>query len=73
MNRISKATSTLLKILTIPARVTVGVIRAVQKEMPEQIEFPYELRKKQEQLILQKRLQQLQVQRENLESEISRI
>ena len=48
MNRISKAASTLLKILTIPARVTVGVIRAVQKEMPEQVEFPYELRKKQE-------------------------
>ena len=48
MNRISKATSTLLKILTIPARITVGLVRAVQKEMPEQIEFPYELRKKQE-------------------------
>ena len=38
----------MLKILTIPARVTVGIIRAVQKEMPEQIEFPYELRKKQQ-------------------------
>ena len=48
MNRISKATSTLLKILTIPARVTVGIIRAVQKEMPQQIEFHYEVRKKQE-------------------------
>ena len=51
MNRIAKASSTLLKILTIPARVTVGIIRAVQKEMPEQIEFPYELRKKQEKAV----------------------
>ena len=48
MNRIAKASSTLLKILTIPARVTVVIIRAVQKEMPEQIEFPYEVRKKQQ-------------------------
>ena len=46
MNRIAKATSTLLKILTIPARVTVGLIKAVQKEMPEQIKMPYEIRKK---------------------------
>ena len=46
MNRIAKATSTLLKILTIPARVTVGLIKAVQKEMPEQINMPYEIRKK---------------------------
>ena len=46
MNRIAKATSTLLKILTIPARVTVGLIKAVQKEMPEQINLPYEIRKK---------------------------
>jgi hypothetical protein len=46
MNRIEKATSTLLKILTIPARVTVGLIKAVQKEMPDQIKMPYEIRKK---------------------------
>ena len=46
MNRIAKATSTLLKILTIPARVTVGLIKAVQKEMPDQIKMPYERRKK---------------------------
>jgi hypothetical protein len=46
MNRIAKATSTLLKILTIPARVTVGLIKAVQKEMPDQIKMPYEIRKK---------------------------
>jgi len=32
--------------LTIPARVTVGLIKAVQKEMPDQIKMPYEIRKK---------------------------
>ncbi|MDA0764123.1 MAG: hypothetical protein O3A39_06780 [Proteobacteria bacterium] len=46
MNRITKATSELLKFATLPIRIIVGVVRAVQKEIPERIEFPYELRKK---------------------------
>ena len=47
MNRITKTTSELLKFATLPIRIIVGVVRAVQKEIPERIEFPYEVRKKQ--------------------------
>jgi len=36
----------LLKFATLPIRIIVGVVRAVQKEIPERIEFPYEVRKK---------------------------
>lgn len=36
----------MLKLATLPIRVAVGVVRAVQKETPEQIQFPYEVRKK---------------------------
>lgn len=46
MNRITKATSELLKFATLPARIVVGIVKAVQKEMPERIQFPYEVRKK---------------------------
>ena len=46
MNRISKATRELLKIATLPARVCVGVFKAVAKETPESIQFPYEITKK---------------------------
>jgi hypothetical protein len=46
MNRITKTTSELLKFATLPIRIIVGVVRAVQKEIPERIEFPYEVRKK---------------------------
>jgi hypothetical protein len=47
MNRITKATSELLRFATLPARIVFGIVKAVQKEMPERIQFPYELRKKQ--------------------------
>jgi hypothetical protein len=46
MNRISKATRELLKIATLPARVCVGVFKAIAKETPESIQFPYEITKK---------------------------
>ena len=46
MNRITKATSELLRFATLPARIVFGIVKAVQKEMPERIEFPYEVRKK---------------------------
>jgi hypothetical protein len=46
MNRITKATSELLRFATLPARIVVGIVKAVQKEMPERIKFPYEVRKK---------------------------
>jgi len=46
MNRITKATSELLRFATLPARIVVGIVKAVQKEMPERIQFPYEVRKK---------------------------
>lgn len=46
MNRITKATNELLKIATLPIRILVGVVKAVQKETPEHLKFPYEVRKK---------------------------
>jgi hypothetical protein len=48
MNRIQKAGNELFKTLTLPIRVCVGIYRAVAKETPEKIKFPYTLTKKEE-------------------------
>lgn len=46
MNRITKAGNELFKILTLPIRICVGIYKAVEKEVPEKIELPYEITKK---------------------------
>jgi|AACY02.18.fsa_nt_gi hypothetical protein len=48
MNRIQKAGNELFKTLTLPIRVCVGIYKAVAKETPERIEFPYTLTKKED-------------------------
>jgi len=36
----------LIKGLTLPVRIVVGVVNAVEKNMPDTLEFPYEVKKK---------------------------
>ena len=46
MNRMQKTGNELFKTLTLPIRICVGIYRAIAKETPEQIEFPYTIKKK---------------------------
>ena len=44
--RFEKYGDVAIKTLTLPVRIVVGVINAVTKNMPETLEFPYELKRK---------------------------
>ena len=46
MKRIEKVGDMLIKGLTLPVRIVVGIVNAVENNMPERLEMPYELKKK---------------------------
>jgi|TARA_R100000789_G_scaffold72360_1_gene68143 hypothetical protein len=48
MKRFEKLGDVTIKIFTFPIRVIVGVVNAVEKNMPETLTMPYEIKKKEE-------------------------
>ena len=46
MKRVEKYGDMLIRGLTLPVRIVVGVVNAVEKNMPDTLEFPYEVKKK---------------------------
>ncbi len=46
MKRVEKYGNMLIKGLTLPVRIVVGIVNAVEKNMPDTLEFPYEVKKK---------------------------
>ena len=48
MKRIEKLGDVIIKIFTFPIRVIVGAVNAVEKNMPETLTMPYEIKKKEE-------------------------
>jgi len=48
MKRFEKLGDVTIKIFTFPIRVIVGAINAVEKNMPETLTMPYEIKKKEE-------------------------
>lgn len=46
MKNIDKIKNDAIKILTLPVRIGIGVFNAVVNNMPNQVEFPFEIRKK---------------------------
>ncbi len=48
MKRFEKLGDVTIKIFTFPIRVIVGAVNAVEKNMPETLTMPYEIKKKEE-------------------------
>ena len=46
MRRIEKYGSCLIKTITLPLRALIGLYASVEKNMPETLEMPYEIKKK---------------------------
>ena len=46
MKRFEKYGDTAIKTLTFPLRVLVGLSRCIEKNMPERLEFPFTIKKK---------------------------
>ena len=46
MKRVEKYGDMLIRGLTLPVRIVVGIVNAVEKNMPETLEIPYELKRK---------------------------
>ena len=46
MKRLEKNGDMLIRGLTLPVRIVVGIVNAVEKNMPERLEMPYEIKKK---------------------------
>lgn len=46
MKRINNITNEAIKVVTFPIRLGIGVINAITNHMPETLEFPYELKRK---------------------------
>ena len=46
MKRVEKYGDMLIRGLTLPVRIVVGIVNAVEKNMPDTLEFPYEVKKK---------------------------
>lgn len=44
--RIEKITDEVIKIFTLPIRVGIGIFNAVEKNMPERLEMPFEIKRK---------------------------
>ena len=45
MKRIEKVGDTLIKAFTLPPRIILGIVNAVRTNMPDTLNFPYEVRK----------------------------
>jgi hypothetical protein len=48
MKRFEKLGDVTIKIFTFPIRVIVGAVNAVEKNMPDTLTMPYEIKKKEE-------------------------
>jgi hypothetical protein len=46
MKRIEKISDEAIKMVTLPIRLGIGVINAITTHMPDKLEFPYELKRK---------------------------
>ena len=46
MKRIEKISDEAIKMVTLPVRLGIGVINAITEHMPDKLEFPYELKRK---------------------------
>ncbi len=46
MKRVEKYGDMLIRGLTLPVRIVVGIVNAVEKNMPERLVMPYEIKKK---------------------------
>ena len=48
MKRIEKAGDVMIKAFTLPIRVCIGLYKCVQKNTPERLEMPFEIKRKEE-------------------------
>jgi hypothetical protein len=48
MKRIEKTGEVIVKIITLPIRICIGLYKSVEAAMPESIEIPIEIRRKEE-------------------------
>jgi len=48
MKRIEKVGEFMVKSFTLPLRVIVGTVKAIQKEMPDKVSMPFEIKRKEE-------------------------
>ena len=46
MTNIEKVKDETIKILTLPVRISIGLFNAVLNNMPDEVELPFEIRKK---------------------------
>ena len=46
MKRVEKSGDMLIRGLTLPVRIVVGIVNAVEKNMPDRLIMPYEIKKK---------------------------
>ena len=46
MKRVEEMADSLLSLLTLPIRVTIGIFNAVEKNTPEDLEMPFEIKRK---------------------------
>lgn len=46
MKRIEKITDEVIKIFTLPIRLGIGIYNAVEKNTPEKLEMPFEIKRK---------------------------
>ena len=46
MKRVEKYGNMLIRGLTLPVRIVVGIVNAVEKNMTDRLEMPYEIKKK---------------------------
>ena len=48
MKRMEKVGEFMVKSFTLPLRVIVGTVKAIQKEMPDKVSMPFEIKRKEE-------------------------
>ena len=54
MKRVEKYGDMLIRGLTLPVRIVVGIVNAVEKNMPDTLEFPYEVKKRSVSIVFSK-------------------
>lgn len=46
MTRINKIADVAIKIITLPIRISIGIVNAIDKNMPEKLSIPFEVKRK---------------------------
>lgn len=46
MMRINKITDVAIRIITLPIRIGIGIVNAIDKNMPEKLTIPFEVKRK---------------------------